>query len=251
MCPDRRCILMTMICLFASAAPGRTQASTPAADVPRPLTYEQYMAQRGPKDPDPKVHMATLVEYTRENRRRAVANCKANGIEPGQCTAGVPFCALIVDRKADKVVARGCNQGSFNPVLHGEIVTINLFAGTLQAQNIHLADVGSSYDLYTTGESCAMCMGAIMWAGFHTVFFGSNVHFLSHFFSQIMISDSDLARLWRPCPGTHNIVRTQVVGGVLEKENNRLFEEFGRQFCQAPAKAAALGDEAGFWLGSE
>ncbi len=31
--------------------------------------------------------------------------------------------------------------------------------------------------------------------------------------------------------GKENIVRTRVVGGVLENENNALFEEFGFQFC--------------------
>ena len=199
------------------------------------LDFQKYMAMRRPGDPDPTGHMRTLIEFTKENRRAAVKYCAEQ--EPPQpaksCTGGVPFCALIVDRTTDSVVARACNHGAANPVFHGEIAAINTFANVLQARGIEFSEVAGHHDLYTTGESCAMCMGAIMWAGFHTVFFGSDVEFLSGFFSQIMITDSELTGLWRECKAKETTVRTQVVGGVLGKENNALFEEFGFQFCPA------------------
>ena len=82
-----------------------------------------------------------------------------------------------------------------------------------------------------------MCMGAIMWAGFHTVFFGSSVEHLNHYFSQIMITDHELSGLWRECQTGENIVRTQVVGGVLQAQNDALFREFGFQFCPTTAES--------------
>jgi tRNA(Arg) A34 adenosine deaminase TadA len=77
-----------------------------------------------------------------------------------------------------------------------------------------------------------MCFGAIMWAGFHTVFFGSSIGYLNKYFSQIMIGSEKLSALWRECLAGSNIVRTQVVGGVLEEQTNALFEAFGDQFCR-------------------
>jgi tRNA(Arg) A34 adenosine deaminase TadA len=197
------------------------------------MDFEKYMTTREPNDPDPTAHMRTLIEFTKANRRAAVENCAEQNppIAAKDCPGGVPFCALIVDRRTDQVIAKACNHGAANPVFHGEIAAINLFATVLQAQGKSFPAGAPHHDLYTTGESCAMCMGAIMWAGFRTVFFGSDVEFLNNFYSQIMIKDGELTGLWRACQGKENTVRTRVVGGVLENENNALFEEFGFQFC--------------------
>jgi tRNA(Arg) A34 adenosine deaminase TadA len=207
--------------------------------------FEEYMATRGRDDPDPTMHMQALIEYTKESRRAAVKYCAEQ--EPPKlakdCPGGVPFCALIVDRRSDQVIAKACNHGGSNPVFHGEIAAINLFAIVLQSRGMSFSEVAPYHDLYTTGESCAMCMGAIMWSDFHTVFFGSNLEFLGDFYSQIMIRDRELTGLWRECQAKENTVRTLVVGGVLEKENNVLFEEFGFQFCPA-ASAHASGPES-------
>ena len=204
-----------------------------------PSDFAYYMAHRGPGDPDPRRHMRDLIEYTRENRAAAVRFCAAQDppIAAAQCSGGVPFCAFVVDRETDSVVARACNHGSANPVLHGEIAAINAVANTFQAQGMPFRAVAAQHDLYTTGESCAMCAGAILWAGFNTVFFGSTVSTLSNYYSQIQISHQELAGLWTTCAEPDNLtVATRVVGPVMEAENDALFEEFGFQFCSAASE---------------
>ena len=203
------------------------------------LNFKQYLEQRGPDDPDPTGHMQELIEFTKANRRSALAYCARQQppLAPKACSGGVPFCALIVDRTVDQIVAKACNHGSANPLFHGEIAAIIDFSTTLQSQGVPFRKVAGHHDLYTTGESCAMCMGAIMWAGFHTLFFGSSIEHLNQYFPQIMIRDHELSELWRECQAAKNMVRTQIVGGVLQAKNDALFEEFGFQFCPAAAES--------------
>ena len=231
---SRRSLFITLglcLTLSAEAIAQDCQKSEQRAQVS--MNFENYMATREPNDPDPTAHMRTLIEYTKANRRAAVENCaKQNPPRVAKdCPGGVPFCALITDRRTDQVIAKACNHGVANPVFHGEIAAINLFANVLQAQGTSFSEVAAHHDIYTTGESCAMCMGAIMWAGFNTVFFGSNVEFLNNYYSQIMIKNRELTGLWRACQGKKNTIRTRVVGEVLEKESNAVFEEIGFQFC--------------------
>jgi len=199
-----------------------------------PTDFDYYMAHRGPNDPDPRDHMRDLVEYTRQNRAAAVRFCSEQNtsVPAAQCPGGVPFCAFVVNRETDSVVARACNHGAANPIFHGEIAVINAVANTFQAQGMPFSSVAANHDLYTTGESCAMCAGAIMWSGLKTVFFGSTVATLSNYYSQIQISHQELSGLWTECQEQDDLtVKTRVVGPVLEAENDALFAEFGFQFC--------------------
>ena len=199
------------------------------------VDFEQYMAERGPKDPDPRQHMRALIEYAEQNRAAAVKFCAQQDpkVSAAECAGGIPFCAFVVDRNMDSGVARACNHGAANPMLHGEVAVINAAANVFQARGIPFTSVASGHDLYTTGEPCAMCSGSIMWAGFKTAFFGSTVGYLSNFYSQIQISNWELAGLWTECQEDPFTVRTRVVGPIMEDENNALFDEFGFKFCPA------------------
>jgi tRNA(Arg) A34 adenosine deaminase TadA len=71
--------------------------------------------------------------------------------------------------------------------------------------------------LYTTAEPCAMCQGAVAWAGISRVVFGSSIPFLKSLdWWAIDIRAEALSRLaaFRQCT---------VVGGVLEEECNKHF----------------------------
>jgi guanine deaminase len=71
----------------------------------------------------------------------------------------------------NEVIARGHNLGKTNddPTAHGEMVAIRRC----------LADRGSAVlrgaTLYTSGEPCAMCMGAIIWCGIRRLVFAASV----------------------------------------------------------------------------
>ncbi len=68
-----------------------------------------------------------------------------------------PFGAVIV--REGKVAARGFNSSKRNgdPTAHGEMVAIRSFLNG----NEPAAFKGTT--LYTSGEPCVMCMGAILW----------------------------------------------------------------------------------------
>ena len=122
-----------------------------------------------------------------------------------------PFGALLVDQKKSVVVAEGWNRSVQNPTWHGEIDAINKCA----ASNPKID--WTNLTIYTTAEPCAMCQGAVAWAGIKRVVFGSSIPFLKSLnWWAIDIRAEELARLaaFRECT---------VVGGVLEEECNKLF----------------------------
>jgi tRNA(adenine34) deaminase len=121
-----------------------------------------------------------------------------------------PFGAVIVHD--GQVLARGHNLGRTNddPTAHGEMMAIRRC----------LADHGSAAlrgsTLYTTGEPCAMCMGAILWCRVSRLVFAASVEQLATTRDQIMISSADIAARAPFVPIT-------ITGGVLADEALQLF----------------------------
>lgn len=82
---------------------------------------------------------------------------------------GGPFGAVIV--KDGKIIARGHNQVVKNedPTCHGEMMAIRKACKKLGTFNL------SGCEIYTTGEPCPMCLGAILWARIDKIYYGCNV----------------------------------------------------------------------------
>lgn len=121
-----------------------------------------------------------------------------------------PFAALLVDQQ-NVVVAEGWNRSVQNPTWHGEMDAINKCAASNPKTD------WTRLTLYTTAEPCAMCQGAVAWAGIKRVVSGSSIPFLKSLnWWAIDIRAEELARLaaFRECT---------VVGGMLEEECNKLF----------------------------
>lgn len=89
-----------------------------------------------------------------------------NGIRNGE---GGPFGSVIV--KDGKVVGRGHNQVVLNndATCHGEMQAIRD-----ASKNLGTFDL-SGCEIYTTGEPCPMCLGAILWANISKVYYGCNI----------------------------------------------------------------------------
>ena len=83
--------------------------------------------------------------------------------------ADFPFGAVIV--RDGKVLALGRNLGRTygDPTAHGEMVAIRRFLDKYPAAALR----GTT--LYTTGEPCAMCMGAILWCHIGRLVFAASV----------------------------------------------------------------------------
>ena len=121
-----------------------------------------------------------------------------------------PFGAVIV--RDGEVIARGRNLGRTNddPTAHAEMVAIRRC----------LADHGSAAlrgsTLYTSGESCAMCMGAILWCHMGRLVFGASIAQLATKIGQIMLTDAEIAAKASFAP-------ISITGGVLADEAMALF----------------------------
>ena len=121
-----------------------------------------------------------------------------------------PFGAVIV--RDGSVIARGRNLGrtTDDPTAHGEMVAIRRC----------LADHGSAAlrgsTLYTSGEPCAMCMGAILWCHLGRLVFAASVAQLATKIDQIMLSSAEHAAKARFAP-------ISITGGVLADEAIGLF----------------------------
>jgi tRNA(adenine34) deaminase len=122
-----------------------------------------------------------------------------------------PFGAVIV--REGQLVARGRNLGKAegDPTAHGEMVAIR----RCLVDHGRAALKGST--LYTSGEPCAMCMGAIIWCGLGRLVFAASVQQLATKIDQIMVSSEEIAAKapFRPI---------KITGGVLAGEAMQLFK---------------------------
>ena len=121
-----------------------------------------------------------------------------------------PFGAVIV--RNGQVLARGRNLGKTNgdPTAHGEMIAIRHCLAD------HGSDAIKGSTLYTSGEPCAMCMGAILWCHVGRLVFAASVQQLATKIDQIMLSSADVAAKAPFAPIT-------ITGGVLADEAMQLF----------------------------
>ena len=82
---------------------------------------------------------------------------------------GGPFGSVIV--KDGVIIGKGHNHvvSRNDPTCHGEIDAIRN-----ACKNINSFDL-SGADIYTTGEPCPMCLGAILWANINKIYYGCSI----------------------------------------------------------------------------
>jgi tRNA(adenine34) deaminase len=116
--------------------------------------------------------------------------------------ADLPFGAVIL--KDDQVLARGRNSGQRlkDPTAHGEMVAIR------DCLAAHGPDALRGATIYSSGEPCPMCMGAILWCRIGRVVFAASIDELSTKLGQIMVPSADI----------------EITGGVLADEALALFD---------------------------
>ena len=122
-----------------------------------------------------------------------------------------PFGAVIV--KDGEIVARGYNSGKSlkDPTAHGEMVAIH---NCLAAYGPEALDGAT---IYTSGEPCPMCMGAILWCRIGRVVYAASIPELSTRLGQIMVPCAEIAE---KTPFTS----VEITGGVLAEDALKLFD---------------------------
>ena len=125
--------------------------------------------------------------------------------------AEFPFGAVIV--KDGEVLARGHNRtgADRDPTAHGEMVAIRAFLAA------HGPDALKGATVYTSGEPCCMCMGAMLWCGIGRLVYAASLDQLAAKVGQIMLSAEDVASKAPFAP-------IDITGGVLGDEAVGLFK---------------------------
>jgi len=124
--------------------------------------------------------------------------------------ADYPFGAAIV--REGRVLALGHNSTRRNsdPTAHAEMVAIRAFL------NGHEPEVFKETTLYSSGEPCVMCMGAILWCGIKRLVFAASIAQLSTRLGQIDITDRQIAN-------AAPFADIEIAGGLLSREAMALF----------------------------
>jgi tRNA(Arg) A34 adenosine deaminase TadA len=109
----------------------------------------QVLPAAGTVFPTPQERMRAMIDLAHANVQRD----------------GGPFAAGIFDGKTGRLIAPGINLVLTHncSVLHAEVVAIMLAQQALQT--FRLRDKLPDCELVATTEPCAMCLGAIGWAG--------------------------------------------------------------------------------------
>jgi guanine deaminase len=83
--------------------------------------------------------------------------------------AGGPFGAVVV--RGGEVVGEGCNRvlETNDPTAHGEVSAIRDACSRLGTFSL------DGCEIYTTGQPCPMCLGAILWARIGRIYYGFRI----------------------------------------------------------------------------
>ena len=98
-----------------------------------------------------------------------------------------------------------------DPTAHGEMVAIRRFLAKYGPDKL------KGTTLYTSGEPCVMCMGAIVWCGIGRVVYAASINQLATKIGQIMISCTEIAK-------QTPFAEFDITGGVLADEALALFK---------------------------
>ena len=160
------------------------------------------------------------VDWTRryagdeEKMRFAIELARQNVLH----ATGGPFGAAIIAQATGEVVAVGVNSvvRLNNCTLHGEMVAIMMAQARLESFTLRGAP-GGAYELITSCEPCAMCLGATLWSGVVRVVCGAH--------------RDDARRLnfeeGPVFPASHEYLQArgiEIVEGVLRAEANEVLE---------------------------
>jgi tRNA(adenine34) deaminase len=161
----------------------------------------------------------TCLKWSNQTMQKFYMRIAIEQAKEAVSTGGAPYGALIVDPNEEKVVVKGRNHAGHNPIWHAEMDAINNL-NSLLPKNISVYSIAKNMELYTTAESCSMCMSAITWSGFGRVIYGTSIPYIeSQGQNQIDIRSIEVAK------ASSKFTNVTVIGGVLTEETNELYNK--------------------------
>jgi tRNA(Arg) A34 adenosine deaminase TadA len=163
---------------------------------------------------DGVVDWSRRFETDEEKMRFAIELARQNVVH----ATGGPFGAAIVERGSGALLAVGVNSvvRLNNCTLHGEMVAIMMAQARLECFTLRTVP-GRAFELITSCEPCAMCLGATLWSGVVRVVCGAH--------------RDDARRLdfeeGPVFPASHEYLEArgiEIVQGVLREEANEVLE---------------------------
>jgi tRNA(adenine34) deaminase len=121
-----------------------------------------------------------------------------------------PFGAVIVREGRVMALGRNSSRRNSDPTAHAEMMAIRAFLAG------HEPDALKDATLYTSGEPCVMCMGAIIWCGIKRVVFAASIAQLAARIGQIDITARQIAN-------AAPFADIELTGGLLARETLTLF----------------------------
>jgi tRNA(Arg) A34 adenosine deaminase TadA len=139
-----------------------------------------------------------MSDQSREQFMRRAIELSRLGSESG---AGGPFGCVIV--RDGQIVGEGHNRvlADKDPTAHGEIMAIRDACRRLGDFRL------TGCELYTTGQPCPMCLGAIYWSRIARIYYGFTVADAA----SIRFDDVDIARQLLLAPAERRIPETQLL----------------------------------------
>jgi tRNA(Arg) A34 adenosine deaminase TadA len=111
-------------------------------------------------------------DFTQAEQRMAfVAALAIKNVEAG---TGGPFGAAVFSIRSAQLIAPGVNlvMSANLSSAHAEVVALSIAQQVLQTFDLNAADA-DGFELVTSCEPCAMCLGAIPWSGVRRVLCGA------------------------------------------------------------------------------
>lgn len=133
---------------------------------------------------------------------------------------GGPFGAVVFEKDSGRIVAPGINLvlQTNNSVMHAEIVAI-----ILAQQKVNFFDLGAEglpeYQLVSSTEPCAMCLGAIPWSGIASLVCGAR----DEDARKIGFDEGEKPEEWRTYFKSRGI---QVITDVLRNEATSVMQKY-------------------------
>ena len=106
-----------------------------------------------------------------EERMGMVVDAARRNVELG---TGGPFAAAVFEAETGRLVSLGVNLVTSEnlSILHAEIVALSLAQRQLGTYDLGAAGL-PAYELVSSTEPCAMCLGAIPWSGIRSLVVGA------------------------------------------------------------------------------